>query len=491
MFIKGKPSKLLIGLVVLCFLLTQTIMVSPILADPAGPGRLAGDDRYQTAVAISQKGWKTADYAVLARGDNYADALCAGPLAYKYDCPILLTQPKSLNPDTLKELKRLGVKHVIIVGGTGAIAQSVEDSLKANGISDVQRVYGDTRYDTSVKIAEELQNNSQVILATGRDFPDALSVSAVAAKLGIPILLTNPDSLPDAVGKYIADRPISKTYIIGGTSVISSGLESKVPGAVRIAGNNRYETNVAVMKNFESSLDFGNIYVAVGGGGKGNEFADALTGAVLAAKSSAPLVLVGKVLPAGTADYIKTKIKLDTKVTGLGGAQAVSAGILTSMLTFKEQIPVAQKYDKAGIYGPEKEKVTISGSVTICAADVTLRNTIIEGDLLLGASIGDGNVYLRDVTVKGKTIVNGGGPNSIIMYNFNGQTVIVDVPEGSKVRLVAQGSTSVADVTMEGSGTLEEEDLTGTGFVNVVIPAGAEVILEGDFDQVEDYNRTG
>jgi len=86
--------------------------------------------------------------------------------------------------------------------------------------------------------------------------------------------------------------------------------------------------------------------------------------------------------------------------------------------------------------------------------------------------------------VQGKTVINGGGPNSVIMYNFNGQTVIVDVPDGSSVRLVAQGSTSVGSVSMEGNGNLEESGLTGAGFTTVEIPAGAQVILNGDFDEV-------
>ncbi len=247
----------------------------------------------------------------------------------------------------------------------------------------------------------------------------------------------------------------------------------------RIAGEDRYQTNVAIMKNFADQFNFENIYVAVG-----SDFADALTGAVLAAKSSAPLVLTGKTLPADTANYLQTKLKLSTKVKGLGGKLAVPSSILTGIVAAKEQISVEDKYSTAGTYGPETGTKTIQGSVIISSADVTLRNTIIEGDLLLGNSIGDGDVELRDVTVQGKTIVNGGGPNSIIMYNFNGQTVVVEVPDGANVRLVAQGNTTVADVSMEGNGMLQEAALTGTGFINVAIPAGAQVTLSGDFQQV-------
>lgn len=487
---KPQRNKSFVWLLTIAFIITQIILVSPLFAQPttsaAGTGtdRICGNDRYQTAVAVSQKGWKTAEYAVLARGDNFADALCAGPLAQKYGGPILLTSPAKITGDTLNELKRLGVKHLFIAGGTGAVSQNVENTLKGAGIETIERIYGKDRYETSVKIAQKLGLNNKIILATGSDFPDALSISAIAAKLQIPILLTAKDKLPSSVNKYLQTKAVTQTYIVGGTGVISSSLEKTLLGVIRLAGSNRYETNRVIMQKFEQDLNFENIYVAIGGGPKGNEFADALTGAVLAAKKSSPLVLSSQVLPAGTAGYLKTKILLSSKVTGLGGKTVVPSSILTGIIAYKEQIPVAKKYSVAGTYGPETGKETIKGDVTISAADVTLQNLIIEGDLLLAQSIGNGNVALKDVTVKGKTIINGGGPNSIIMYNFNGQTVIIDVPDGSSVRLVAQGSTSINNVFVEGNGTLEESELTGTGFINVEIPAGAEVTLNGDFEEV-------
>jgi len=472
-----------VWLLVIIFFLAQVIVAGPLLAQSTGTGagtdRIAGADRYKTAVAVSQKGWKTSDYAVLARGDDFADALCAGPLAQKYGGPILLTQPNQLNSDTLKELQRLGVKHLFIAGGVGAVSQSVENSLKANGIDTIERIFGNNRYETSVKIAEKIGDSSQVVLATGSDFPDALSISGIAAKLGMPILLTAKNSLPSGVSDYLESNTVTQTYIVGGTGVISSEVASDVPGPFRLAGSNRYETNVAIMQNFASELNFDNVYVAIG-----SNFADALTGAVLAAKTSSPLVLTGNTLPTATADYLQTKLKLSTKVKGLGGKTIVPSSILTGLVAAKEQIPAEEKYSTAGTYGPETGTKTIQGSVIISSPDVILRNTIIEGDLLLGSSIGDGEVELRDVTVQGKTIVNGGGPNSIIMYNFNGQTVVIDVPDGANVRLVAQGSTSVDNVSMEGNGTLDQSDVTGTGFVTVEIPAGAQVTLNGDFNEV-------
>jgi putative cell wall-binding protein len=98
--VSRKCKRLIACLITACFLFTQTFVAGPVFAQSADTDRISGADRYKTAVAISQKGWEKADYAVLARGDNFADALCAGPLAYKYGGPILLTEPGKLNADT-------------------------------------------------------------------------------------------------------------------------------------------------------------------------------------------------------------------------------------------------------------------------------------------------------------------------------------------------------------------------------------------------------
>jgi hypothetical protein len=224
------------------FLVSQ-ILVAPVFAQSAASesktmtssatvsDRIAGADRYKTAVAISQQGWVSSDYAVLVRGDDFADALCAGPLAQKYGGPILLTSSNQLNVDTLNELKRLGVKHLFIAGGLGAVSQNVENALRASGIPTIERIYG----------------------------------------------------------------------------------------------NDRYTTNVAIMQNFVNELNFDTIYIATG-----TNFDDALTGAVLAAKSSSPSVLTDMNMPSGTVSFLQTNLKLTSNVVGLGGSKVVPSNVLTS-----------------------------------------------------------------------------------------------------------------------------------------------------------------
>jgi len=331
-----KERKYLVWVLAIIFLLSQICIVpvfaystaseaktrisSAILSD-----RIAGADRYKTAVAISQQGWGSSDYAVLVRGDDFADALCAGPLAQKYGGPILLTAPNQLNVDTLNELKRLGVKHLFIAGGLGAVSQNIENTLQDSGIFTIERIFGNDRYETSVKFAQKIGSTGKVVLATGTDFPDALSISSIAAKLGMPILLTAKNSLPAIVRSYFQTNTVTQTYVVGGTGAISETVANSVTFPSRLAGNDRYTTNVTIMQNFASELNFETIYVAIG-----TNFADALTGAVLAAKSSSPLVLTDVNMGSGTANFLQTKLKLKSNFVGLGGSSIVPSNALTS-----------------------------------------------------------------------------------------------------------------------------------------------------------------
>jgi putative cell wall-binding protein len=447
---KKNVRRLLSLFTLVCLIVTQTLSASA--AAQSSQPRVYGSDRYKTSVAISQKGWSESQYAVIARGDDFADALCAGPLAKKYDAPILLTQPDKISNDVLAELKRLGVKNVFIVGGNGAVSENVENILKSSGIASIERIFGADRYETSVKIAEKLGSVDKMALATGSDFPDALSISAIASSMGMPILLTEKNTLPAKVRSYIVSAGIAESYVIGGTGVISDSVKNALPNAIRLGGKDRYETNVAVMNQFVDKLNFNKIYVAVGDGKDGDGFADALSGAALAAKDSSPLILVYKVLPKVTADFLKPKVFAQSQVYALGGEAVVPSTILDDIAFYISQGLNGKILSQAGVYGPQEGTETVDDNVIITVRDVTLQNTIIEGDLIITESVGDGDVTLKNVTVNGTTTIRGGGPNSIVMYNFKGKTVVVDVPDGRSVRLVAQGDTSVESLNMNSDG---------------------------------------
>lgn len=247
--------------------------------------RLGGQNRYQTAVAISNEGWKQSSYAILATGQNFPDAIVVAPLAMKYDAPILLTEKSSLNEDTKKELLRLGTQNVFIVGGQGVITATVESQIKALNIK-VTRIAGKDRYETAVKVAEMMGNINEVMLATGENFPDALSVAPAAAKMGIPILLIQPKKIPECAIKYLNSKPITKAYIVGDESIASGDIVKPFSFTYgNIYGTDRYKTNHDAILRFQDILNSNTFYVATG-----DNYANALTCSVLAAKNNSPIL---------------------------------------------------------------------------------------------------------------------------------------------------------------------------------------------------------
>jgi len=148
-------------------------------------------------------------------------------------------------------------------------------------------------------------------------------------------------------------------------------------------------------------------------------------------------------------------------------------------------------YNTAGTYGGESSSAiqTLSGSAIINVAGVTLHNLIITGTLTLASGIGEGNITLQNVTVRGNTVINGGGPNSIEIIDSSLYTVTIDKANNS-IRIVAKGNTSIGALTLNSGATLQEDGLSGngTGFFSVLtglnIPAGATIILSGSFDSL-------
>ncbi|EHQ90653.1 cell wall-binding protein [Desulfosporosinus youngiae DSM 17734] len=255
--------------------------------------RLSGETRYDTAAAIAEAYFGSGtDLVILARGDISADALPAVPLAKLCNAPLLLTEPDQLPSGVLNTIERLRAKKVIIIGGPGAVGDSVEAVLKADGLT-VERIYGETHYDTAYEIAKRVGGASgQAVIVNGdmyeKTFADVLSISAWAGYNGIPILYADSgkDSLPTGTAKALAELGITRTILIGGTAVLPAALEGKVPAPKRYGGETRYDTNAIVLKELQPEAT--EVYAATGKG-----FADALAGAAVAAQRNGWLVLIG------------------------------------------------------------------------------------------------------------------------------------------------------------------------------------------------------
>ncbi|WP_346893260.1 M4 family metallopeptidase [Clostridium sp. UBA871] len=257
---------------------------------------LIGTDRYDTAVRLSKGQFTTANTVMIANGGALADGLAATPLATFKKAPLLLTEASSLPEGTKGEIKRLGAKNAIIVGGSGVVNDSVIKDLKALGVTNVERIGGKDRYETSLEIAKYIDKNcyevSKVVISNGHGEADALSIASVAGRDKMAIVLVEKDTIPTKVYSWLQSESLQNAYIIGGTGVVSDNVLSKVNGITsgnitknRLGGKDRYATNAMVIDKFYGSV-VNKTYIA-----KGYELIDALAAGPVAALNGSPVVL--------------------------------------------------------------------------------------------------------------------------------------------------------------------------------------------------------
>jgi len=144
--------------------------------------------------------------------------------------------------------------------------------------------------------------------------------------------------------------------------------------------------------------------------------------------------------------------------------------------------------DQPGKYGPEQGIQKVKGNVVISSAESTVQNMEVAGDLTITAAVGEGDVHLQNVKVKGTVFVQGGGENSVYLEDSVLVRISVDKRDG-KVRVVAVGNSSIQYAEIHSPVKLEESYVTDSGFGNVELssglPAGSQVELIGTFEDVQ------
>lgn len=276
----------------------------------ANVSRIAGNDSWDTAAAISKKTFSSSSTAVLARGDDFADAMSATGLAGALEggkgAPILLTDRDSLSKATLDELRRLGVKTVYLIGGEAAIKKKVAEDLTSAKI-EVKRIAGNESYDTSVVCAKEIlkldpKATSKAIVAYSQNFQDALSISSFAYKYHVPIFL-------QTYGKNSSQRKLTKEatsllkdtwgkatiYVPGGDGAVATSTVEDVFGSSRVVrkyGNTGYDTSNELATYFVKEGLLSADTVVFASGAPAPKGVDALAGAAIAGRSSAPVILL-------------------------------------------------------------------------------------------------------------------------------------------------------------------------------------------------------
>lgn len=154
--------------------------------------------------------------------------------------------------------------------------------------------------------------------------------------------------------------------------------------------------------------------------------------------------------------------------------KAMAAVMLNQAMQAKATV-----YNQAGTYGPQTGSTTIDGDVSVITSGVILQNTIITGNLLIAKSVGDGDVTLKNVTVKGNTYINGGGPHSITADGSNLGNVTSNQPG---VHIVCMNGTTVVSLTLANGATVEVA--SGSSVEGVTVSATGAVSLTGDFGDI-------
>ncbi|PRR77101.1 N-acetylmuramoyl-L-alanine amidase LytC precursor [Clostridium liquoris] len=308
-----------------CCFVSILFLYKPNVSAAPAVQRLGGNDRYGTSIKISHDNWEKSDNIILVSGENFPDALSAAPLSKKYDAPILLTSQNTISKNLLDEIKRLGAKNAFIIGGTGVISEDIEKQLKNNSIA-YTRIYGHDRYETSVNVAKMIGTNNGAFIASGENFPDAISAAPIAALKEMPILLTTKNSIPDVVKDFINNNANtgSKYYVVGESGSISEDAVSGISNHSRLGGHDRYGTNLAVVNEF--NLSFDNTYLA-----NGQAFPDALSGSAAAAKTSSPIILVNNSYDVKNS-IIQSNLNNISTISVLGGTGVISDTLVQKII---------------------------------------------------------------------------------------------------------------------------------------------------------------
>ena len=261
------------------------------------------------------------DTAVLVRDDDYPDALVAGPLAANYNAPILMTPTKQVPRRVVDALRTHGFTKVILVGNPGAISAGAASQLQNAGFQ-VQRLGGQDRYRTAGVVADHLlaargRDKSDVYLATGVDYPDALSASSAAIK-NVGVVLLTPRRTVDGTSQgWMNSAKAAKVVAVGGPAVAAA--ERSVHLDEKQVGVDRYETAEKVASAYFPPNP-GRIAVATG-----KDFPDATLAASLTARTGSPLVLTRTdTLTKPTTQFLTRNRASVRKVDVVGGKAAVT-----------------------------------------------------------------------------------------------------------------------------------------------------------------------
>jgi cell wall-associated protease len=283
---------------------------------------------------------------VLASGEKYTDVLTASVLANELDTSLLLTKKDAISQNTLDEIDRLSAKMVVVIGGTDSVSNSVVSKISKY---KVIRLAGHDRYETSIRIAEEVRrltgNFYEATIVSGINFPDIISISTFSSLKGQPILITEPEKLTKTTADAISNWNISDITICGGYDSVSKSIQGnlKAKKVSRMGGADRYETAKIVAKKVRQLTGNEKDMILV----DGTNFPDGICINSLATLFKSPILLT---TPDSLHKIIADEVKiLSIQYTMIGGGYKSVSQKVQSELKVKniERVFGSDRYETA------------------------------------------------------------------------------------------------------------------------------------------------
>jgi putative cell wall-binding protein len=199
----------------------------------------------------------------------------------------------------------------------------------------IDRIEGPSRFEVAVAVANKAFPTTApvVYVATGTNYPDALSAGPAAVKQGGPLLLVRPDGVPDVVAAKITALAPARIVIVGGPASVGAAVEAQLAGLVpdveveRISGADRFAASRNVVEYAFGEEGSAHAYAATG-----TNFPDALSAGGAAGSKLEPVTLVNGPAPTADAPTLDMFRTLETSsVTIVGGPNSVSTGVEQSL----------------------------------------------------------------------------------------------------------------------------------------------------------------
>ncbi len=264
--------------------------------------RISGKSRYETNYELNRRTMQLDRPVFVTTGTSFPDALSIGPVVALESGALVLTSKSRMDSRLVELIRSKSPSKIYVIGGLSAVSSTVESQLHTAVPSvPVERIAGKTRYETSAEILARFFSDrsfSRAFVATGRNFPDALSAAAAGGAIGAPVLLVNGTGdrgLEPRVLEFLNARGIIDLAIVGSNGAVSArvelNLESIGFSVKRLGGANRYLTNEAI-NDYAANIDGSaptSLWVTTG-----TNFPDALSAAAPAGRPTERLILSSK-----------------------------------------------------------------------------------------------------------------------------------------------------------------------------------------------------